>query len=241
MDKAVSYIRVSTNGQESGTSLENQQTQIERYADLKGLKIIETVVDTKSAKNLKRPGMQKVLAMSLKKHVDHVIISKLDRGFRSVSDALDTAKKLDKLGIGLHSVSELIDTKSAMGRFFFVIMAGAAELERNRLSERMIEAYALKKLKGEKCGHWMRYGYDLKADGKTLKKNPKEQKIIQKIISLHEVARKNKSEICRYLNGKNIPTKNGKKWHVQQIRNILKYEKIEGWKKPVHKGLPYRH
>lgn len=226
MEKAISYIRVSTNGQESGTSLENQRNQIQKYADLKGFNIIGTIEDTKSAKNLKRPGMQTVLKMATQKEIDHVIISKLDRGFRSVSDALDTAKKLDKHGIGLHSVSEMIDTKSAMGKFFFVIMAGAAELERNRLSERLTEAFAYKRSKGEKMGRWIRYGYDLKTDGKTLKKNPKEQRIIRKIISLRNISKKSLTDICRYLNHKNVPTKTGKKWNLQQIRNILRYEEV---------------
>ena len=225
MHRAVAYIRVSTNGQaKDGNSLENQKLQIMRYAKLKEFDIIETVVDSKSAKDMNRPGMKQVLQMAKNKAIDAVIISKLDRGFRSVSDALETAKQLDKLNIGLHSVCEMVDTKSAMGRFFFVIMAGAAELERNRLSERMLDVFTLKRARGEKCGNWLRFGYD-RGRGKKLKENPAEQKIIKKIVSLHEVGRKNKSEICRYLNMKNITTKNGKLWNVQQIKNIIRYNK----------------
>ncbi len=88
MQKAVSYIRVSTNGQTDGNSLEVQRKAIERYADLKGFEIIETVVDTKSAKDLNRPGMKRILSMAKKKEIDHAIFSKLDRAFRSVSAAL---------------------------------------------------------------------------------------------------------------------------------------------------------
>ena len=99
-DIAIAYCRVSTGmQQENGASLENQELQIKRYAELKNFHLIETVVDTKSAKNLNRPGMKRILQMAKNKTVDHVIIAKLDRGFRSVSDALDTAKQLDKLGV----------------------------------------------------------------------------------------------------------------------------------------------
>ena len=240
-NRAISYIRVSTGMQENGTSLENQEKQIEKYCDLKGFRIIDTITDTKSAKNLRRAGMQKVLSMAKKGEVDHVVVFRLDRAFRSTQDALDISKTLDKLKVGFHSVGEMLDIQSAMGEFFFTLMAAAAQLERVRLSERMKDACQLKREKGERMGNWIKYGYDLAKDGRKLKKNPKEQRVIQKIISLHEVARINKSEICKYLNAKNIPTKNNRKWHVQQIRNILKYEKIEGWKKPLRKGLPYRH
>ena len=112
-------------------SLENQQEKIRAYCNLKDLELLEIVEDAGiSAKNLKRPGAQKVIEMARNKMVDAVVVYKLDRMFRSTVDALETTKKFDKWGVSFHSIQETIDTKSAMGKFFFTLMACLTELER---------------------------------------------------------------------------------------------------------------
>jgi len=47
-------------------------------------------------------------------------------------NALTVAKELDRRGVALHSINEKLDTKSAMGRFFFTLLASVAEMERYR-------------------------------------------------------------------------------------------------------------
>ena len=106
MKKAVGYIRVSTEGQaEKGISLEAQRAKIEAYAALKDFTLVEIVEDAGiSAKNLKRPGMQRLLDMIHRKEIDAVIILKLDRMFRNTVDALQTTQDFDKKGVALHSI-----------------------------------------------------------------------------------------------------------------------------------------
>ena len=98
MKKAVGYIRVSTEGQaEKGISLEAQRAKIEAYAALKDFTLVEIVEDAGiSAKNLKRPGMQRLLDMIHRKEIDAVIILKLDRMFRNTVDALQSTQGFDK-------------------------------------------------------------------------------------------------------------------------------------------------
>ena len=80
--------------------MDNQKAKIEAYCQLKDLKLSEIVEDAGiSAKNLKRPGVQKVLRMARKKQVDAVVVYKLDRIFRSTVDALETTKMFDKWGV----------------------------------------------------------------------------------------------------------------------------------------------
>lgn len=69
--KAIGYIRVSTDEQaREGISLDNQQAKIRAYCDLKDFDLIEIVSDAGiSAKNLRRPGAQKILEMAEKKRL----------------------------------------------------------------------------------------------------------------------------------------------------------------------------
>jgi DNA invertase Pin-like site-specific DNA recombinase len=61
--KAIGYIRVSTEEQAAhGISLDAQRAKIEAYALLKDLELVDIIEDAgKSAKDLKRPGVQQVL------------------------------------------------------------------------------------------------------------------------------------------------------------------------------------
>ena len=72
--KAVGYVRVSTDEQaREGVSLEAQRSKIKAYAELKEMELVEIIEDAGiSAKNLNRPGVQKVLKMSKRKEVDAI-------------------------------------------------------------------------------------------------------------------------------------------------------------------------
>lgn len=74
--KAVGYIRVSTIEQaHEGVSLEAQRQRIEDYARFHDLELVEIVEDAgKSAKNMNRPGVQRVLKMAAKGSIEAVII-----------------------------------------------------------------------------------------------------------------------------------------------------------------------
>ena len=111
--------------------LQKTKAKIEAYCQLKDLELSEIVEDAGiSAKNLKRPGVQKVLRMARKKQVDAIVVYKLDRIFRSTVDALETTKMFDKWGVSFHSIEETLDTQSAMGRFFFTLTVALAERQK---------------------------------------------------------------------------------------------------------------
>ena len=80
---------------------------------------------------------------------------KLDRGFRNAGDCLATVERWERSGIALHVVDlggNAIDTTSAAGRFMLVVLAGAAEMERNLTRERTRSALAGKRANGQRIG-----------------------------------------------------------------------------------------
>lgn len=221
MKKAIGYIRVSTDGQvESGLSLEAQRKKIEAYATLKDLELVEIIEDAGiSAKNLNRPGMKRLMELARKKEVDAVIIAKLDRMFRNTVDALETSEALNKRGVALHSIEESLDTQSAIGGFFFTMLAALAEMERKLIGERTRTALAQKRAKKEFCGGHIPYGYQLE-DGKLIPE-PQEQAIISKMKQWREKGATFQA-IADKLNNSAIPTKTGKIWTPGITHKILK-------------------
>ena len=220
---AIGYVRVSTEDQaKEGVSLDNQKAKIEAYCQLKDLELSEIVEDAGiSAKNLKRPGVQKVLRMARKKQVDAIVVYKLDRIFRSTVDALETTKMFDKWGVSFHSIEETLDTQSAMGRFFFTLTAALAEMERRIIGERTKAALSHKRSRNEKTGGDVPYGYDLTPAG-ILIKNHTEQKGIRLIRRLHQKGYSLRG-ICTELEREGYKTKRGNsKWHPQTVAGILK-------------------
>jgi site-specific DNA recombinase len=219
MIKAIGYIRVSTDEQaKEGMSLENQEQKIRDYCKLKDFEILKIIQDAGiSAKNLRRPGAQKVIEMAQDKMIDAVIVYKLDRMFRSTVDALETTKQFDKLNVSFHSIEETIDTKSAMGKFFFTLTAALAEMEREIIGERTRDVLQRKKANGEVYGH-VPFGFK-KFKGKLLSHDA-EQKIVQTVLGMRQKGM-NYSMISRELNLMGLKTKKGNRWYPQTVKNVV--------------------
>ena len=221
--QAIGYARVSTEEQaKEGISMDLQRDKIRAYADLKGLDLVEIIEDAGlSAKDLKRPGVQRVIEAARRRQVEAVVVFKLDRMFRDAADALTVTKAFDKRGVAFHSICETLDTRSAMGRFFFTVLAGFAEMERAKISERTREAMQHKRANNERVGN-IPFGWDLDGDNGQLVANEDEQHVIQRI---HELRAEGLSlrDIAGELDDAGIQTKQGRRrWSAKVVRDILR-------------------
>src|SRR5262249_4244607 len=145
--RASGYVRVSTERQaDYGVSLEAQEAKIRAMAVVQGAEIGEIIVDGgESAKNLKRPGMERALALGEGRQIDALIVSKLDRLTRSVKDLCSLLELFEKRGVALVSVAESLDTSSAAERLVITIMAAVSQWEREAIGERTRDAMQHKK------------------------------------------------------------------------------------------------
>jgi len=225
----IGYTRVSHADQVEGVSLEAQQAKIETYCDLHGLALGKVYSDEGiSAKDTtNRPAAQEVLELIRAKKIDGVIIFKLDRLVRNTKDAIEIAELCKAKGVALHSISEKIDTDSAIGEFFFTLMAALAQLERKQIGERTAAVLQHKRKNGEKTGGYVPYGYDVVVEGgadttvKRLVPNKIEQKVIKLIERLRAKGRSLRA-IARELEQRSIFTKRGKtKWHPRIIQAVI--------------------
>jgi len=221
--RVLAYARVSTTDQaDNGISLEAQQAKMQAYASLYGLEIVEIVVDAgESGKSLNRPGLQHALGL-LKAKADGLLIAKLDRLSRSVSDWQHLIRDYfcEKAGKQLLSVADCIDTRTAAGRLVLNILAAISEWERETIGERTKEALRHKIKNGQRVGK-VRFGYNLAPDGITLVENPAEQETLTFMRNLRAAGRTLR-EIAAELTARHIPTKERKsKWTHTAVAYIL--------------------
>lgn len=224
--KAIGYIRVSTEEQaKEGISLNMQEEKILTYAKLWNLGSVEIIKDEgKSAKNLKREGIQEVIKLVKEGVVKHLVIYKIDRLSRDAVDLLTLEKELFKPNnVKLHSITERIETVSAAGKLSFGIQVVVAQYERDVISERTTAALQWKKKNGQDLGT-APLGFEMK--DKKFYEVAAELRVVQEIKRLrrkHFTFR----AIASRLNEEGIVTKHGKKWHPGTVHKIVKSKRYK--------------
>lgn len=121
---------------------------------------------------------------------DTVIAAKLDRLFRSASDALVSVETMKAAGVKLILVDIGTEpvTESAVSKMFLGIMASVAEFEKTRILERMDDGRKGKKARGGHIGGLAPYGFRKIGSGKSamLEPEPSEQAVIALVRQLRE-------------------------------------------------------
>ena len=221
MKRAIGYVRVSTTEQAlEGISLDNQKAKIKGYCDLNDLELVTIIEDAgKSGKNLSRDGIETILYKIKRKEIDAIVVYKLDRLSRKVIDTLTLIETFEKAGITFHSLNEKIDTSTAMGRFFLNITASLAQMERDLISERTKDALQMKIANNERAGQ-VPFGYRVAAERNTLIPHKEEQEVIKATRRLRSKGLSYRA-ICEALNKAGYRPQ-GKYWHPQTVKNILK-------------------
>ena len=134
------YIRTSTNKQ----LIDRQVLALKDKCDR------VFIEDGVSAVKKNRPVYEEVLKQL--KSGDVLIVSSLDRAFRSVLDALNELEKLHQRNIQFRSLSQNFDTTTPEGKLLYTIAAALAEWERKTISRRTKEGLAAAKRRGKILG-----------------------------------------------------------------------------------------
>lgn len=221
------YVRVSTEEQSrEGISLHAQRARIEAYCGMRGFTLGDVLVDAgvSASKALRtRPAGADLLARIRKRDVSGVIAFKLDRLFRNCVDCLTNAEAWDKAGIALHLLDlggQAVDTSSAIGKFFLTVMAGAAELERNQISERTSSVLRHKASKGEYTGGQAPYGQRLAPDGTRLLEDSREQQVLARVRALRS-QKCSLRMIAATLNREGLMSRTGRTFSLVQLTRML--------------------
>jgi putative DNA-invertase from lambdoid prophage Rac len=188
------YIRCSTADQakDDRTSLQCQTDIIEgfartRGADRFGVQIYTDAGVSGATKLSFRPAGEQLLRDM--QAGDTVVASKLDRMFRSASDALNMIDVFKERGVALILFDMGTDsvTESGVSKFLFTILAAVADMERVRIKERTAEGRKAKKAKGGSVGT-IPFGYRKVGEGRsaTLEKDEREQEAGRQMCELFQ-------------------------------------------------------
>jgi len=136
------YLRVSTDDQAAnGVSLAMHEAQCRAMAAATGVDRVEVITDEGySAKSLKRPGMERLLAAVYARQIAGVLIWKLGRLTRSLKDLIVLIDRFTPGNVALVSLQEKIDTSGSMGRFTLHLLGALAQLERETTAHRVKSA-----------------------------------------------------------------------------------------------------
>jgi DNA invertase Pin-like site-specific DNA recombinase len=185
------YTRVSTDRQaDEGESLGAQKRTIEGYAMMLGLELAKVFVE-RGVSGAKPFGerLQGAALLAMLKPGDVVITPKLDRMFRSASNALAALDDLKRHQISLHMIDLGGDvTGNGISKLVFTILSAVAEAERDRIRERVRDVKADQRTRGRYLGGTTPFGYRV-GEGGELIEDPAQQMAIKRIRALHRSGR----------------------------------------------------
>src|SRR5579871_2420326 len=147
---AVVYCRVSSKEQVEGTSLESQQAACREYAKSKNIEVLKVFVEQgESAKFADRTQLLELIEFCRKNKgaVNLLLVWKVDRFARNVSDHFSVKATLGKYGVRIVSVTEPIDTNPE-GKLMETILAGFAEFDNGVRTMRTIQGMKRKLQEG---------------------------------------------------------------------------------------------
>ncbi|KXK09236.1 MAG: Transposon Tn3 resolvase [Microgenomates bacterium OLB22] len=217
------YLRVSTDEQATeGFSLENQKRACMDYAHNHGYHARRIFLDDgKSGRTTQRPAFQELIAEIEKYKVDALIIYKIDRFARNVSDFRDTRKEIEAKGVEMISVLEGNVTKGSS--LIANILASVAEWESDVNGQRTRDALMQKFREGWQPTPppvgYRSVGGD--RERKTCEPDPHTAPIIKELFELYATGNYSIVEIQDWLADRNIISRNGTGLGHSVIHTIL--------------------
>lgn len=136
----IGYCRVSTNDQ-------NLDSQIDELKKAGCEKIFKDII---SGSKAERVGLTEML--DFVRRGDVVVVYRLDRLGRSLTDLIILVNKLNEKKINLKSLSENIDTTTSGGTLIFHIFGAVAEFEKNIIRERTRSGLNSARARGRRGG-----------------------------------------------------------------------------------------
>lgn len=130
------YARVSTDDQTCNLQLD----QCREFIELRGWRLAGEYVDTGfSGSTDKRPQLAKILADARRRRFDAIVVWKLDRFGRSVSNLVRHMEDLSTWGVRFVTITQSIDTDEAnpTSKLLLHIFSAFAEFERELIRERV--------------------------------------------------------------------------------------------------------
>jgi DNA invertase Pin-like site-specific DNA recombinase len=157
-----------------------------------------------SGGNMERPGLKRLLDDVASGKVDIILVYKIDRLTRSLSDFARIVDVLDTAKASFVSITQAFNTTTSMGRLTLNMLLSFAQFEREVTGERIRDKIAASKRKGLWMGGPLPLGYEV--ENRRLIINPEEAKLVNLIMERYLVE-PSVQGLADYLNAKGYRTK----------------------------------
>ena len=181
-----------------------------------------------SGGNLERPAMKRLLADIESGRIDIVVIYKIDRLSRSLTDFVRLMDVLQRYDVSFVSVTQTFDTSDSMGRLVLNILLTFSQFERELASERVRDKKAALKRRGLFTGGTPPFGFTL-AKGGRLIVDKERAAIVRELferfpeVTANQLARELRDRGCltRRYRTKAGTERGGQPIHFSQVMHIL--------------------
>ena len=204
--KCYTYIRVSTEMQVDGYSLEAQKDRLNKFAEYQGMEIVREYCDAgKSGKSITgRPEFTQMLqdVADERDDVDFILVFKLSRFGRNAADVLNSLQQIQDFGANLICVEDGIDSSKESGKLTITVLSAVAEIERENILVQTMEGRKQKAREGKWNGGLAPFGYRLDKENGILEIDPDEAEIVKVIFDLFVHSTMGMDAVADHLNGK---------------------------------------
>lgn len=224
--RVLGYARISKATDES-TSIERQREVIEATCRARGWALADIIedVDVSATKTrLDRPGLARVREAVTAGRADTVMVWRIDRVARSVSDLAALTEEWAAAGVSLVSATEPFDMTTSAGRMLLQLLGVFAEFEAATIRDRVTAARAALVKAQRWPGGAAPYGYRIVDNpdgaGKALEVDPVEAAYVRKAADL-VLSGKSAYYATKALNAAGSTPRKAKAWSMTSLRIVL--------------------
>ena len=224
------YARVSTDMDAQLNSLENQ---VQYYTELIKSKQVWTFVPgyidegISGTSTKKRDDFNRMIRDAQAGLFDLIITKEISRFSRSTLDSILYTQQLLNCNVGVYFQNDNINTLDSDSEFRLVVMAGVAQDEVRKLSERIKFGFRQSIKNGRVLGNDKLYGYNKKGCVMTIKED--EAELIRIIFDLYANKGMGTRRISQQLLDMGYTSRAGNAFNTLTIRHILTNPKYKGW------------
>lgn len=224
------YARVSTDKDEQLNSLENQvQYYTQFIQEKRNWTYIQGYVDEgiSGTSTKKRDSFNRMITDAKAGRFDFIITKEISRFSRSTLDSIKYTQELLEHDVGVLFQNDNINTLDSDSEFRLVVMAGVAQDEVRKLSERLKFGFRQAIKNGHVLGNDKLWGYDKKDCVLTV--NEEEAPVVRRIFDLYANQQMGVRRISQTLYDEGFTSRQGNTFNVLTIRHILCNPKYKGW------------
>jgi DNA invertase Pin-like site-specific DNA recombinase len=222
--RAVAYVRVSSEMQLEGHSLDAQRAEIARYCERERHTLLRTYADEGVSAHTDdiahRPQLAALLEDARGGGFDVVVVHTIDRWARNVGVQRQALQLLGTAGVGFASVIESIDFTTPAGKLMLTMIGGVSEFFSDQLAVHVAKAQRQRAELGLPPGP-VPFGYTVDEPGTTPRIDPAAGPALIEAFE-SRAAGESHASIAAWLNARGLTTRRGNRFTGFAVRDFFR-------------------